>query len=115
MENPRKYISVGASPSDDRSEHSLNNNRQSQSYEEPKETFRILCEMSEILNCGLRGEALGHCIKLVEEGADPVRLAELIKKWRARAAATPDQSKQQSSITTIYANAKNFSTNGSRK
>jgi len=48
-----------------------------------KEALRIVREMSEILNCGLHGQALGTCIRLIEDGADPVALANLIKKWRS--------------------------------
>jgi aryl carrier-like protein len=109
MSNPRKYAPIGGSASDDHAESTLNNNRQS--YEESKETFRILREMSEILNCGLRSETLGHCIRLVEEGADPVRLAELIKKWRARAAAATPAS-DPTSMTKLHPK-KHLNANGS--
>jgi len=52
-------------------------------HEAKRETFRIIREMAEILNCGLRGNSLGSSIRLIEDGADPVALANLVKRWRS--------------------------------
>jgi len=55
--------------------------------DESMEVFRIIHEISDILNTGIHGPALGTCIRLIEDGGDPVALANLIKKWRSEKSA----------------------------
>ncbi len=50
--------------------------------EQQRETFRIIKEMSDILNTGLDTHGLGYCLRLCEEGVNPVALAQFIKDWR---------------------------------
>ncbi len=55
---------------------------------ESKEAFKLLLEMSNILNCGLSPNALGYCIRLIEDGVDPRLLSRLIKRWKRAGAGT---------------------------
>jgi len=57
-------------------------------YEEASETFRIIKEMSDILNTGLDSQSLASCLRLCEEGVDPLALAHLIKQWRQKKNST---------------------------
>jgi len=52
------------------------------------ETFKILKEMSDLLGTGLDTEGLGICLRLCEEGVNPVALAKLIKDWRRASSST---------------------------
>jgi len=54
------------------------------------ETFKIIKEMSDILNTGLDSEALGCCIKLCEDNVDATALAQVLKDWRTRRADQDD-------------------------
>lgn len=56
--------------------------QRSNKREDHKETFRIIKEMSDVLNTGLDSESLGVCLRLCEDGVNPVALAHLIKDWR---------------------------------
>lgn len=52
------------------------------STDQQKETFRILKEMSDILNTGLDTQSLGLCLRLCEQGVNPVALANFIRDSR---------------------------------
>jgi len=56
--------------------------RTTRKKEESKEAIKIIQEMSSILNTGLDSEALGLCVRLCENGANPHALAQVIKGWR---------------------------------
>jgi len=70
-------------------EGSSEEDQRAQTREEHKETFRIIKEMSDILNTGLDTQSLGFCLRLCEEGVNPEPLAHLIKDWREKKAETP--------------------------
>jgi len=59
--------------------------------EEFKEVFEMILEMSNILRCGLNETEVGYCVSLIEDGADPIRLAELIKQWKAKGQANKEK------------------------
>lgn len=53
---------------------------------EAKETFRLLQEMSRLLNTGLDDETLAICVRLCENGANPEALASVIRDLRRESA-----------------------------
>ncbi|CAG7785500.1 unnamed protein product [Allacma fusca] len=53
------------------------------------ESLEIIKEMSVIFNTKLSSESLQMCLRLIEDGADYVALAEIIKKWRIKKAPKP--------------------------
>jgi len=54
---------------------------------EAKETFRLLQEMSRLLNTGLDDETLAICVRLCEKGANPEALASVVRDLRRESAA----------------------------
>lgn len=53
------------------------------------ETFRIIKEMSDILHTGLDTQSLGCCLRLCEDGVNPVALAHFIKDWKTQQPTKP--------------------------
>lgn len=49
---------------------------------EAKEAFRILAELSKLLNTGLDIETLTICVRLCEAGVDPQALAAVVRELR---------------------------------
>lgn len=56
--------------------------------EESKETLEILFEMSQILNCGLNRETLKILITMIEKGANPDALVQVMNEMRKQAFST---------------------------
>jgi len=50
--------------------------------QQQQETFRIIKEMSDILHTGLDTASLGCCLRLCEDGVNPVALSHFIKDWK---------------------------------
>jgi mitotic-spindle organizing protein 1 len=69
-----------------------------QKREEYKETFRVIKEMSDILNTGLDTESLGFCLRLCEEGVNPAALAMLLKDWRRSSSSNNSSSNNKNEV-----------------
>lgn len=48
-----------------------------------REAFRIIKEISELLNTGMEPEMLAICVKLIEQGANPDVLARIVQEMTA--------------------------------
>lgn len=48
-----------------------------------RETFRIIREISDLLNTGMEPEMLAICVKLIEQGANPDVLARIVQEMTA--------------------------------
>lgn len=59
-----------------------------------KETFRLLQEMSTLLNTGLDSETLAICIRLCEKGANPEALASVVRDLRRESASAKSSSEK---------------------
>ena len=51
-------------------------------YDEAKQNFEILHEMSQLLNCGLDQKTLHIIVGLIENGVNPEALAVVIKELK---------------------------------
>ena len=56
-------------------------------YDEAKQNFEILHEMSQILNCGLDQKTIHICVGLIENGVNPEALAMVVKELKRETAA----------------------------
>lgn len=54
--------------------------------QQARETFRILQDMSKLLNTGLDAETLAICVRLCENGVNPEALAAVIQELRRESA-----------------------------
>lgn len=66
-------------------------------YNEAKQNFEILHEMSQILNCGLDQKTLHICVGLIENGVNPEALAMVIKELKRETAALRAEEQLQQS------------------
>ena len=64
-----------------------NNQFSAQEYDEAKQNFEIIHEMSQILNCGLDKKTLDICVGLIENGVNPEALAMVIKELKRETSA----------------------------
>ena len=63
------------------------NNFSALEYDEAKQNFEILHEMSQILNCGLDQKSLHILVGLIENGVNPEALAVVVKELKRETAA----------------------------
>ncbi len=66
----------------------MNSNQfNAQQYDEAKQNFEIVHEMSQILNCGLDKKTLDICVGLIENGVNPEALAMVVKELKRETSA----------------------------
>ena len=56
-------------------------------YDEAKQNYEILHEMSQLLNCGLDQKTLHIIVGLIENGVNPEALAVVVKELKRETAA----------------------------
>ena len=60
----------------------MENNLSQLDIEESRETFEILYELSQILNCGVNRDALSTMVSMIENGVNPEALAAVVKEMK---------------------------------
>lgn len=63
------------------------------------EAFEILTEMGELLSINMDRRTLTFALRLIEDKMEPVKLAELLRNWRANDAQRIESQLSSSSST----------------